>query len=321
MAPKKIVMFYGKEKAFRKDPFRDKGKKRAVYYYFFQRGSKLGFDMYLVMGRKKYLGGLKFDRPLFFNPAKETFEIFNQVIRADAILDKSGGTEFPPSAIGDKVLDNRKFKLICWNKILMYKYLNGFSPSSYGVKNLGEMKKNLKFFKENELAVLKPARGLKGKDVQINYPSKLLQIKGIDYSRGWVLQKFVDTSGGIPGLIKGKHDLRIAAVNGKIVFSHVRQPLSACNVANVAQGGSIKEITIDKIPKRILGKAKRLQKKIDADFDKPLYSMDFGVQSGDPFVFEINDTIGFPSEKMKCYKKFINSVLIALSIRTMRNNP
>lgn len=320
MARKKIVMFYGKEKDFRKDPFEDKGDKRAVYYYFFQRGNRLGFDMYLVMGRKKYLSGLKFDKPLFFNPDKEKFEVFDKTIKADAVLDRSGGTAFPPSRIGTKVLDNRKFKLICWNKILMYKYLNGFSPSSYGVKNLGEMKKNLKFFKENQLAVLKPARGLKGRDVQINYPSKLLQIKDIDYSKDWVLQKFVDTSGGIKGLTKGKHDLRIVVVNGEIVFSHVRQPLPTCNIANVAQGGSIKEIPINKIPKRIIKKAKKLQKKIDADFDKPLYSMDFGVQDEKPFIFEINDTIGFPSAKMKCYKKFINSVLEALSIRAMRNN-
>ncbi|MCX6762873.1 MAG: hypothetical protein NT093_03800 [Candidatus Moranbacteria bacterium] len=320
MARKKIVMFFGKEPAFGKDPLGDKGGKKAVYYYFFQRGSKLGFDMYLAMGRKKYLGGLKFDRPLFFNPAKEKFEIFSQVVRADAVLDKSGGTEFPPSEIDDKVLDNRKFKLICWNKILMYKYLDRFSPSSYGLKSLGEMKKSLKFFKENELAVLKPARGLKGKDVQIDYPSKLLQTKNIDYRRGWVLQKFVDTSAGITGLIRGKHDLRIAVANGEIVFSHIRQPMSAGNVANVAQGGSIKEISIDKIPKRILIQAKKLQKRIDADFDKPLYSMDFGVQDEKPFVFEINDIIGFPSEKMKCYKKFIDSVLESLLIRAMRNN-
>ncbi|OGI25061.1 MAG: hypothetical protein A3J76_02400 [Candidatus Moranbacteria bacterium RBG_13_45_13] len=320
MARKKILMFYGKEKAFKKDPFEDKGLKKSVYYYFFQKGSRLGFDMYLVMGREKYMGGLKFRKPLFFNPAKENFEVLDQIVEVDAVLDRSGGTRFPPLGISEKVLDNRKFKLICWNKILMYKYLRGFSPPSYGLKSFKGMRKNLRFFRETELVVLKPASGLKGKDVHIDYPSKILQLRDIDFGKGWVLQKFVDTSGGINGLVRGRHDLRIAIVNGKMVFSHIRQPRSSCRVANVAQGGSIKEIAIRKIPKQILKKTKGLQQKIDADFDRPLYSIDFGIQNKEPFVFEINDSIGFPSEKMTCYKKFINNVLEALSIRAMRNN-
>lgn len=311
-------MFYGKEKDFKKDPFEDKGLKKSVYYYFFQKGSWIGFDMYLVMGREKYMGGLKFRKSLFFNPTEEKFEVLDQDVEVDAVLDRSGGIKFPPPDISEKVLDNRKFKLICWNKILMYKYLQGFSPPSYGFKSFMEMEKNLRSFQERELVVLKPASGLKGRDVCIDYPSKILRLRNIDFGKGWVLQKFVDTSGGIKGLVKGRHDLRIVIVNGKMVFSHIRQPRSFCRVANVAQGGSIKEIAISKIPKQILEKAKSLQQKIDADFDKPLYSIDFGIQSKKPFVFEINDTIGFPSEKMDCYKKFIKNVLDALAVRARR---
>ncbi len=72
--------------------------------------------------------------------------------------------------------------------------------------------------------------------------------------------------------------------------------------------------------KNALEKAKKLQRKIDIDFVKPLFSIDFGIQNGEPFVFEINDTIGFPSDKMKCHKEFINKVLEALSIRAARHN-
>lgn len=310
-------MFYKKEKRFKSDPLEDKGIKRAVYYYFFEKGSELGFDMYLVMGLRKYLGGLKFNAPLYFNPGKAKFEILDKEIVADAVLDRSGGVDFPPLDISEKVLDHRKFKLICWNKILMYEYLGGFSPLSFPVMSFLDLQKNSGIFKHNEMAVLKPSVGLKGRDVHIDLFSNILRLD-IDFNKKWVLQKYVDTSGGIKGLVKGEHDLRVVIVNGKIIYSHIRQPALGKKTANVGQGGSITEINIEQIPQKILEITRDLKEKIDSDFDKPLYSIDYGVQNEEPVVFELNDTIGFPSDKMKKSRIFIDEVLEALRLRTKR---
>lgn len=311
-------MFYGKEKVFRKDPFEDKGDKRPTFYYFFEKGCELGFEMYLVMGFKKYMGKLDFSRPLIFRGDKKKFEYLDGKIKADAVLDRSGGTIFPPERIHSKVLNERRFKLLCWNKTLMYKYLNGFCPKSYGVRSRLEFKNKLKLFDTNELVVLKPARGMKGKNVKINYPQELSLINNIDFKLDWILQEFVDTSSGITGLAKGTHDLRIAIVNGKITFSHIRQPATGSMVANVARGGLAKEVLIEHIPLEILRMAKKIMKIVDKDFDKPLYSIDFGLGENSPVVFEINDTIGFPSLSITNSKNFIEETLKALCLRANR---
>lgn len=318
MERKKIVMFYGKENDFQKDPFENKGKKRTVFRYFFEKGSTLGFDMFLVSGIKNYLGNLAFINPLFFVKETGKFEYLDYKIRADAILDRSAGTKFPAFKISNKVLDNRQFKLICWNKVLMYKYLKGFCSRSYELKNYPDLAEKLKLFAEKDLVVLKPAQGLKGKGVIIDCPKKILQLRNLNFNSHWILQEFINTSGGIKGLVSGEHDLRIVIVNGKIVFSHIRQPAPKSKIANVAQGGSIREISLSSIPLEVMEMTKKLKFMIDKDFDKPLYSIDFGINRGKPTVFEINDTIGFPNEDMKISKKFIKEVLLALRIRTTR---
>jgi len=311
-------MFYGKGNNFKKDPFEDRADKRSVFYYFFEKGYDIGFEMYLVMGFEKYLGKLEFVRPLLFHRNKNEFKSLDEKIKADAVLDRSGGTTFPPEDISNKVLNGRRFKLLCWDKISMYEYLSGFCPESYGVRSISEFKNKLTFFNDNKLVVLKPARGMKGKGIKINSPRKIAQIKNINFNSGWVLQKFIDTSDGIPGLVKGTHDLRIAIVNGKIVFSHIRQPAAGSKIANVAQGGSIDELSISDIPKSIARVAKKIMAMIDKDFDKPLYSIDFGIGEKGPVVFEINDTIGFPSSRMANSKKFIAETLRALGLRANR---
>jgi hypothetical protein len=47
-------------------------------------------------------------------------------------------------------------------------------------------------------------------------------------------------------------------------------------------------------------------------FNYPLYSIDFGFEKGRPYVFELNDTIGLPSEKMPSHKIFIEKLLLSL---------
>ena len=101
-------------------------------------------------------------------------------------------------------------------------------------------------------------------------------------------------------------------------MAHVRTPKDGGYLANVAQGGSIKEVELEKIPKPIMEVVLDIQKKIDDKFDNPIYSIDFGVMDGKPYVFELNDQIGFPREDMASAKNFVSSLVEALAIRTQR---
>ena len=71
-------------------------------------------------------------------------------------------------------------------------------------------------------------------------------------------------------------------------------------MANVAKGGSIKEIPLEKIPNDILDAVKKIHEHIEQLYPKSCYSMDFGYDANrrKVFLFELNDRIGFPRPSM-----------------------
>lgn len=308
MRKKNIVMFYRKKKPAEAHFFDRLGKKSEVYKYYFKRGTDSGFNMYFVSGIERYLGNFKFENPLFFDGKRFVYK--HKLITADAVFDRSGGVKFPPVSISDKTLNRIAFKKICWNKLKTYELIGKYMSKSYAVRSRRDLLKNLKRFPRNSLVVLKPARGLGGKGIMIEKRDKIKKRK---ISKNlYLLQEFVDTSCGIKGTVSGKHDLRIAIAEGKIVLAHVRTPRPGSFLANVAQGGSIKEIPLEKIPKKVLKVVRAVQDKIDKKFNYPLYSIDFGISKNGIFVFEINDQIGFPTEEMKNAKSFVNQILKSL---------
>lgn len=306
---KKIVMYFHKRK-LEADPFATFGIKRNVYHDFFKRGMERGFDMYIASGKENYIGQSSFKNTYqyngqFFDPCAET-------LKMDAIFDRSGGMSFPTEDIGHKVLNNIFFKRLCNNKNATQEFIGDFMPKSVRIKTKNELLQQLKSFSPSALVVLKPANGMCGKGIVIDYPEKIMQ-EDIEDNREYILQEFVDTSNGIPGIIDGHHDLRIVIVNGKIVLSHVRAPKEGSLLANVAQGGSINEIPIENIPTFIITTVKKIQARIDEKFNYPIYSIDLGIQNKkELFVFELNDQIGFPSEKMKKSTDFIEKILDSL---------
>jgi glutathione synthase/RimK-type ligase-like ATP-grasp enzyme len=302
-------MFYRKRKPDEACFFDRLGKKSEVYKYYFKRGYTLGFNMYFVSGIERYAGNLKFRNPLFFDG--KNFIHRKGVFKADAVFDRSGGVKFPPKGISSKTLNCVEFKKICWNKIKTYDLIGKFMSKSYAVRSKDDLLDNLKKFSKKSLVVLKPARGLGGKGIVIA-KRKDLEKRKVG-KKLFLLQEFLDTSAGIPGIVKGKHDLRVAIAEGKVVLAHVRTPKPGSFLANVSQGGSIREIPIQKIPKRIMSAVRSIQKIIDERFGYPLYCIDFGIEKGKPFVFEINDQMGFPTKEMKNAKVFINRILKSLT--------
>ena len=308
MGKKNIVMFYRKRKPDEARFFDRLGKKSGVYKYYFKRGTDLGFNMYFVSGIERYLGNMKFKNPLFFDGKRFVYK--HKLATADAVFDRSGGVKFPPANISGKTLNSIAFKKICWNKLRTYELLGEFMPKSYAVRSQEDLLKNLKQFPHNFLAVLKPARGLGGKGIIIEKRDELKKRKLS--KKLFILQEFVDTSSGINKIVNGKHDLRIAIADGKIVLAHVRTPKPGSLLANVAQGGSIKEVPLGMIPKNVLRIVRAAQNKIDEKFNYPLYSIDFGLAKNKVFIFEINDQIGFPTKEMKNAKGFVNQTLKSL---------
>ncbi len=302
-------MFFNKEKS-ELNPFNGFGDKEVVYFDFFKQGFKADLDMYLASREKNYLGGLKFKNPLYFDGKK--FIQQKTGIEADAIYDRSGGLKFPSTEISSKVLNSLAFKSLCYSKNKMYEIIGEFMPKSFKLKNTKDFRQKLNLFSKDEIAVIKPSSGLKGKGIIID---TVFNIKKSNYviNKESVLQKFVNTSYGIKGVVNGIHDLRIVIVSGNIIFASIRTPKKGSLLTNVAQGGKIEELSLKKIPTSVMLTVSKIQKILDKKFNYPIYSIDFGFEKEKPYVFELNDQIGFPSKKMKSYSIFNGALIKSLA--------
>ena len=297
------------------DPFATFGKKRAVYHDFFRYGMAFGFDMFVASGKENYHQPLTFTDVYRYDGT--IFESYGSVV-ADAVYDRSGGMTFPTEEIGFKTLNSIGFKRLCNDKNAMQELLGTFMPKNFPITGPESLAAGIRELGNCKLAVLKPSKGMQGKGIIIDHPERLATTVLEDKTE-YCLQEFIDTSKGIPGIINRHHDLRIVIVDGEIVLCHVRSPQAGSLLANVAQGGSIREVPLTDIPEFITDRVSARQAIIDERFDYPLYSIDFGIHNGRiPYVFELNDQIGFPSEDMH-HELFIDRLIRSLEKRTARD--
>jgi D-alanine-D-alanine ligase-like ATP-grasp enzyme len=96
------------------------------------------------------------------------------------------------------------------------------------------------------------------------------------------------------------HDLRLVFVNDKLIYSYIREPQDGSYLANLAQGGSLKIVPKNKLPKSlepIISHAKELFE----TFNPRIYSIDFMFdEKKQPWVVELNSMPGLfftPEEK------------------------
>jgi glutathione synthase/RimK-type ligase-like ATP-grasp enzyme len=307
MRKKKIIVYFKKERKGT-DPFLKFGKKRDVYHHFFRKGMDEGFEMYISSGKENYVGNKWFKARIYDG---KQFSLEEKIIEADVIYDRSGGLDFPTEELNQIVMNRIDFKILCNDKSLMFEQLGEYMPKSITVKNKQELISAIKQFDCKRLAVLKPTNGMCGRDIKIDFPEKLKETVLKEETK-YILQEFVDTSAGIKGIVSGPHDLRVVVVAGKIVLAHVRMPKEGTLLANVAQGGSIEEIALEKIPTQAVEITKKVQEILDKKYNFPIYSIDFGLENEKVCIFELNDQIGFPLANMKNACNFVNHLIFAL---------
>lgn len=140
-----------------------------------------------------------------------------------------------------------------------------------------------------EYFVVKPERGSGGEGVIIDTPQKLI---AMDLEYPLILQEFIDSSNGIPGITAGYHDLRLVFINDDLIYGYIRIPKTGSLLANIAQGGSMEIIEEEKLP-RSLEPVIRDVHKAFAHFPKKIYTIDliFDAQVR-PWIIELNSMPG-----------------------------
>jgi glutathione synthase/RimK-type ligase-like ATP-grasp enzyme len=262
--------------------------------------------MFLANGKHTYVGEDSFKDVLLFDGEK--FIPHEGIVHTDAVLDRSALKIFPDK--NSKItLNNKKFKTLCASKILMDDLLKEYMPHSYELSGPDSFPSEV----GDSPHVLKPVSGLGGKGIFFG-TGKELEQKYIELyasdAKEYLLQEFIETDSGIPGIVLGRHDMRVVLIGGIIRWVTIRTPKDGSLCANVAQGGEIRDITSQEMPKEVLEVVGKIAQLIESKYGKHLiYSIDFGVANGRVVVFEINDQIGFPNENMSSRVVFIESLI------------
>lgn len=284
-------------------------EKLGTYLHLFQQLEANGFSTYIAslsdyVGERNFVPSLKFSDGKFL-PGKET-------VRADVLLDKSKGSHTPPEELIPITFNCLEFKKIASNKDRTALLFPEYVPSSEYAPNKEALQGLLALRPSEALLVIKPVNGIRGRGIFIDSSEKLLSSlpeSGYPY----LLQTFVDTSKGIPGITKTYHDIRFIVANGGIIMAALRTPPAGSLLANVALGGSIEEIDLSRIPENILVVATDIATRLEHLFPWQCYSIDFGIHNQEkPYLFEINDRIGYPRDTMPSSKKFAEALCQSL---------
>jgi glutathione synthase/RimK-type ligase-like ATP-grasp enzyme len=280
------------------------GSKLPVYLRLLKLCQREGWGVYVVT-RKTYQRDGVFNGVWLFKSGK--FQQIRKPIKIDILYDRSAGVKFPPEGEEKlKAVNIRSFKILCWDKWLAYKKFGKYMPKTVWV---GDYKKNVKKVLpeiKTNFVVLKPFNGLKGLGIYIGLKEKALEFSPSEKYSQYIAQEFVDTVKGIKEICDGRHDIRVAIINAKPVWCHVRIPAEGSLKANVAGGGTLKEIDYKNLPSSLQKIVEEISKKFAKEYDNPVYSIDFGIdKDGTPKIFELNDQIGFPKWEMKNRDTFL----------------
>jgi glutathione synthase/RimK-type ligase-like ATP-grasp enzyme len=218
-------------------------------------------------------------------------------IAPDIIYDKAATT--PVTAPIKQALSTRfpminpvEFSTLAGSKLEVSRAFPEFAKPYYSVSSREELALVLAKL-PGEMAVIKPDRGNSGEGVLVAEKSKLLEPSSFPV----LVQEFIDSSRGIPGVMQGLHDLRLIYCDETLVYAYYRTPRTGSFLANVAQGGSQTMISESEIPENVWPTVQAVQNRY-AKFAPKIYTIDLIFDaSGRPWIVELNTMPGlYPDE-------------------------
>lgn len=272
---------------------------RKVYKELGELIVRKGGEFYIVRGQESFIKenifshGWKFDGT-WFAPVKEPIEL-------DLIWNKGHlKSDASSNVINDPALDE-----LATNKWKTYEMFVDLHAPSRLLETANDWEKAQKEL-TSDVLVIKPIAGYGGENITIAPRSALANFEP---PLPGIAQEFVDTSHGIPGIVDGKHDLRVIMINEQIGLSYIRTPPEGGMKANVSQGGKEIEVMTESIPKEALKIITAVDAKLKK-FRSRIYTVDMGRDtSGKWYVFELNTKPGFsPMESGKSYEIFFHAL-------------
>lgn len=209
-------------------------------------------------------------------------------IKADLYYDKvSMMYEYLPfkKEFGEEnmVINPMELDMLASDKLLTNVLFKDIVPATYAVSTQKELRDGLAKIRTRK-AVLKPRMGYGGHGIIIEPKSKLKNRRPRVSS---ILQPYIDTSAGIPGLFNTTHDLRVNVAGTKPVMTYIRTVAPGTELCNISQGGGIVFLPVSKLPKSVKPLLKQISKTFEM-FPYKFYGADFFFENGKPYLVELN---------------------------------
>ena len=237
----------------------------------------------IVREQRTFLGGNRFKGYWEFEDGQ--FVRHEEEIDLDLIYDKG----YFVGDAGSKLLNDAEMNRICVDKRETVAMFPDLSPKTLEVKDRAGLEAALEDW-PSPMAVAKPVDGAEAKGVVIGPPEEVLRA---EHAYPLIVQQYVDTSGGIPGIIDGVGDLRTILVDGEIALTYARKAKEGSLISNVSKGG--KEIEV--LPEQRPADAMEIVRAVDERF-KPMskhrvFCVDLGRDvSGRWYIIELNSKPG-----------------------------
>jgi len=230
-------------------------------------------------------------------------------IKADLIFNRDSDNTIP--VITDcPIINHPEFDALCTNKVKTFETFPDISPKSAAVNSYNEYVGKVRAWNMNDddLIVLKKNFEAEGKGIFI---IKVGDSKP-DLYDSWndiMIQEFLDSSIGIPGIVEGLHDLRITVVNGEPINSFLRAPQKGSLVANVARGGKGTSVNLNDIPKEVLDLVYEIDENVKQYFPA-IYAADFIRSDKGYKLLELNSRPGVQHPDWSAtHQKFNNAIV------------
>lgn len=289
---KNVVIVFGGNKKPSDPPF-SRSQYQASYEELYPMAETAGFRLYRAPLSWFNKEAQVFDQAWAFEKGRGWYLATN--VRPDLIEDRA---KFSEGNQAEKIYLASRFPFFNdpeFTKIANSKYetsllLPAYFKPYHRVEDSFTLERELSTI-EGQYLVAKPEFGSGGKGVIIDTRENILRQKDeLDYPL--ILQEFIDSSHGIPGITPGYHDLRLVFINDELIYSYIRIPKEGSLLANVAQGGSMEIIPAEKLPTSLLPIITDVQKAF-ARFPRKIYTIDLIFDElARPWIVELNTMPG-----------------------------
>ncbi|MCG8562808.1 MAG: hypothetical protein MI824_23665 [Hyphomicrobiales bacterium] len=176
---------------------------------------------------------------------------------------------------------------LCRDKWESHRLLEEVSPETCLVRDRSELADALGEI-DGDMKVVKPVRGYEGHGVVIGPEPELL---AHDMVYPVLVQAFLETSNGIPGIVEGIHDFRVTLLNGEVMYAFVRTPPPGGLMAGIAHGGRLDVVATDCIPAVFLDVARFADARMAAHGPR-FFTVDMALTPQGVKVIEVNSRVG-----------------------------